>query len=183
MMVAPLIAVALRTKTASGGDTTSLLVTPTVPVLSFIAHGNPIGQGNIRHLGAGRPAVHQNAKTLLPWRDTIRHAAIAAIGDREGDQPDDLRRCRSTRSPRRSRSSPSKRAGKSNAAVVMAEEMYDAGCRGSPSTRRATGGASAPPATARHPACPSSCSAGSTATSRSSRPPAATSPTSSPTSG
>lgn len=53
-------------------------------VLSFIAHGTPVGQGNIRHLGKGRPAVHQNAKTLLPWRDTIRHAAIAAISNTYG---------------------------------------------------------------------------------------------------
>lgn len=54
-------------------------VTPAAPVLTVIAHGSPIGQGNIRHLGKGRPAIHQNAKTLLPWRDTIRHAAIAAV--------------------------------------------------------------------------------------------------------
>jgi len=59
-------------------------------MLSFIAHGDPVGQGNIRHLGKGRPAVHQNAKTLLPWRDTVRHAAINAIGARTGfplDEP------------------------------------------------------------------------------------------------
>lgn len=39
-------------------------VTVTVP-------GKVIGQGNIRHLGKGRPAVHQNAKVLKPWRESI----------------------------------------------------------------------------------------------------------------
>lgn len=48
------------------------------PVLSFIAHGTPVGQGNVRSLGTGRPSVHQNAKTLLPWRDTVQNTAIAA---------------------------------------------------------------------------------------------------------
>jgi Holliday junction resolvase RusA-like endonuclease len=86
------------------------------PVLVVIAHGNPIGQGNIRHLGAGRPAVHQNAKTLLPWRDTIRHAAIAAIGDREGFPLDGPLRVEATftvpkptGAPKRRRTWPSKR--------------------------------------------------------------------------
>lgn len=63
---------------------------PAGPVLTFIAHDDPVGQGNIRHLGKGRPAVHQNAKTLKPWRATVRHAAITAISDRPGfplDEP------------------------------------------------------------------------------------------------
>lgn len=45
------------------------------PLLDFIVRGLPVGQGNIRHLGAGRPAVHQNAKTLKPWREAIRSTA------------------------------------------------------------------------------------------------------------
>jgi Holliday junction resolvase RusA-like endonuclease len=39
--------------------------------LDVEVHGEPVGQGNIRHLGKGRPAVHQNAKTLKPWRAAI----------------------------------------------------------------------------------------------------------------
>lgn len=49
------------------------------PVLTFDVFGAPIGQGNIRHLGKGRPAVHQNAKTLLPWREVITYRAVEAM--------------------------------------------------------------------------------------------------------
>jgi Holliday junction resolvase RusA-like endonuclease len=48
-------------------------------VLAFDAIGPPVGQGAIRHLGKGRPAIHQNAKTLLPWRDVIGYRALAAM--------------------------------------------------------------------------------------------------------
>lgn len=49
------------------------------PVLTFQVLGEPIGQGNIRHLGKGRPAQHQNKERLLPWREAVQHAAEAAI--------------------------------------------------------------------------------------------------------
>ena len=40
-------------------------------VLEVSVPGIPAPQGSIRHLGAGRPAVHSNAKTLLPWRASV----------------------------------------------------------------------------------------------------------------
>lgn len=49
------------------------------PWLTLEVLGEPIGQGNIRHLGAGRPAVHQNAKTLKPWRGRVQDAAEEQI--------------------------------------------------------------------------------------------------------
>ncbi len=49
------------------------------PWLSITVLGEPIGQGNIRHLGKGRPAVHANARTLKPWRSQVQLAAEAAI--------------------------------------------------------------------------------------------------------
>jgi Holliday junction resolvase RusA-like endonuclease len=49
------------------------------PWLILTVLGDPVGQGNIRHLGAGRPAVHQNAQTLLPWRAQLQRAAEEAI--------------------------------------------------------------------------------------------------------
>jgi hypothetical protein len=64
-----------------------------------------------------------------------------------------------------------KRVGKSNAAVVMADEMYDQGIPWAPSTRKVTGGAFAAQATAA--ACRFWSSAASTRTSPSSPAPAA----------
>jgi Holliday junction resolvase RusA-like endonuclease len=46
------------------------------PDLEFRVYGLPVGQGAVRSLGKGRPSIHANAKTLLPWRD--RMAAVAA---------------------------------------------------------------------------------------------------------
>ena len=46
--------------------------------LAFVAYGRPIPQGSVRSLGAGRPSIHNNARTLLPWRDTISGAARTA---------------------------------------------------------------------------------------------------------
>lgn len=48
------------------------------PVLSFEVHGVPVPQAAIRPLGKGRPAVHENAATLKPWR-----ARVAAIAHNE----------------------------------------------------------------------------------------------------
>jgi Holliday junction resolvase RusA-like endonuclease len=53
----------------------------TGPVLCFHVLGTPAPQGAIRHLGAGRPAIHQNAKTLKPWRAQIQDAAEQAIAE------------------------------------------------------------------------------------------------------
>jgi Holliday junction resolvase RusA-like endonuclease len=64
------------TTAASGGDTTSLLVTPTVPVLSFIARGIPKPKGSLRHVGNGRLKEQiDNA----PWRDTIIWTVASAM--------------------------------------------------------------------------------------------------------
>ena len=45
--------------------------------------GEPIGQGNIRHLGKGRPAVHQNAKRLKPWREAITAQTRAQMAEQK----------------------------------------------------------------------------------------------------
>lgn len=55
--------------------------------LTVTVPGTPIGQGNIRHLGKGRPAVHQNAKTLKPWRKAIVDATQQAMSDRGLTKP------------------------------------------------------------------------------------------------
>lgn len=57
--------------------------------LTIHVPGRPIGQGNIRHLGKGRPAIHQNAKTLLPWRADIADAAAKAMADAGFTEPFD----------------------------------------------------------------------------------------------
>lgn len=51
----------------------------TVPALTFSALGEPVGQGNIRHFGKGRPSVHQNQERLLPWREHVQHCAEKAL--------------------------------------------------------------------------------------------------------
>lgn len=49
------------------------------PWLDFAVRGTPVPQGSVRHFGRGRPSVHGNQDTLLPWREQIQHAAEAAI--------------------------------------------------------------------------------------------------------
>jgi Holliday junction resolvase RusA-like endonuclease len=51
------------------------------PWLSLQVLGEPVGQGNLRHLGKGRPAIHQNKERLLPWREQVQHAAEQEIAD------------------------------------------------------------------------------------------------------
>lgn len=51
----------------------------TGPILTFAALGKPIPQGGIRHFGKGRPSVHANQDTLLPWRDHVQLCAQRAI--------------------------------------------------------------------------------------------------------
>ena len=53
------------------------------PALTFRVLGEPVGQGNLRGLGKGRPMVHQNAPRLLPWRAMIQHAAEQAITENQ----------------------------------------------------------------------------------------------------
>lgn len=48
--------------------------------ITITVHGTPAGQGAISFLGKGRPAVHTNRKTLLPWREAVTAAAIAKAG-------------------------------------------------------------------------------------------------------
>lgn len=48
------------------------------PAVSFQVLGAPIGQGRVTTFGRGM-SVHSNAKTLLPWRTQVQHAAEAAI--------------------------------------------------------------------------------------------------------
>lgn len=55
--------------------------------LTVTVPGIPVGQGNIRHLGKGRPSVHQNAKTLLPWRQAIAFQCRQAMADRGITEP------------------------------------------------------------------------------------------------
>lgn len=47
--------------------------------VTFTVAGEPVGQGQISHLGKGRPAIHTNAARLLPWRQAIGWAARAAM--------------------------------------------------------------------------------------------------------
>lgn len=49
------------------------------PWFTLTVLGDPVGQGRISFLGKGRPAVHSNAKTLLPWRAQVQQAAEDAI--------------------------------------------------------------------------------------------------------
>jgi Holliday junction resolvase RusA-like endonuclease len=42
-----------------------------VITLAVSVPGTPAPQGSIRSLGAGRPSVHSNASTLLPWRASV----------------------------------------------------------------------------------------------------------------
>lgn len=49
------------------------------PVVSFEVYGIPVPQGAVRHLGKGRPAVHQNQDVLLPWRQLVAAAAHNAM--------------------------------------------------------------------------------------------------------
>lgn len=44
--------------------------------LSFFVPGNPAPQGSKRHVGNGR--MVESAKTLKPWRESIRWAAVQA---------------------------------------------------------------------------------------------------------
>lgn len=46
--------------------------------------GTPAGQGRVSFLGKGRPAIHSNAKKLLPWRDAIAAATRQAASEGEG---------------------------------------------------------------------------------------------------
>src|SRR6266702_4361868 len=49
------------------------------PLLQVVVRGTPIGQGSIRSLGKGRPSVHANAATLLPWRTDMQLAIETAM--------------------------------------------------------------------------------------------------------
>lgn len=49
------------------------------PVVSFEVYGIPVPQGAVRHLGKGRPALHQNQDELLPWRQLLAAAAHNAM--------------------------------------------------------------------------------------------------------
>jgi len=54
------------------------------PTIEATVYGFPVGQGNIRSLGKGRPSVHQNAKTLLPWRVSVKLAIEEQCGQGGG---------------------------------------------------------------------------------------------------
>lgn len=57
----------------------------TAPIedVTIVALGRPTPQGAIRSLGKGRPSVHGNAARLLPWRESIKLATLAALNGRE----------------------------------------------------------------------------------------------------
>jgi len=48
--------------------------------IAFTAYGVPAAQGSLRSLGRGRPTIHSNAATLLPWRQVVASEAAAAMG-------------------------------------------------------------------------------------------------------
>lgn len=49
------------------------------PYVSFPALGRPVPQGQLRHLGKGRPSIYGNQDILLPWRDHVIVCARMAI--------------------------------------------------------------------------------------------------------
>lgn len=49
--------------------------------LTVTVPGIPVPQGAIRSLGTGRPSVHANAKTLLPWRQLVATSTRWAMND------------------------------------------------------------------------------------------------------
>jgi Holliday junction resolvase RusA-like endonuclease len=51
-----------------------------VITLAVSVPGVPAPQGSIRSLGAGRPSVHSNASTLLPWRASVIAHIRQAMG-------------------------------------------------------------------------------------------------------
>lgn len=53
-------------------------------MIRFAVRGTPVPQGGIRSLGKGRPSVHGNQDTLLPWRS---HVQIEAQRARDGAPP------------------------------------------------------------------------------------------------
>ncbi len=56
--------------------------------LAVTVPGVPAPQGSLRSLGTGRPAVHSNAATLLPWRASVV-AYIRQAMERGGAWPID----------------------------------------------------------------------------------------------
>jgi Holliday junction resolvase RusA-like endonuclease len=56
------------------------IVLTAVPALVFTAHGIPAPQGSKRHVGRG--IIVESSDRLKPWRDTVKHAAIEAMGNR-----------------------------------------------------------------------------------------------------
>lgn len=49
--------------------------------LTVTVPGVPQPQGAIRSLGTGRPSVHANAKSLLPWRGIVATSTRWAMND------------------------------------------------------------------------------------------------------
>src|SRR5262245_27972633 len=50
--------------------------------VEFTVLGEPVPQGSMRSLGAGRPTVHANRRELEPWRQAVAAAALEAIRGR-----------------------------------------------------------------------------------------------------
>jgi hypothetical protein len=67
--------------------------------ITVIAHGTPAGQGRISFRGRGRGAYHSNEKQLLPWRQAIIDAALAATGRHVAVDPYDRGECALCRIP------------------------------------------------------------------------------------
>lgn len=53
--------------------------------LTFFVPGVPVAQGSKKSLGPGRPWIEANKDRLMPWRDSVAHAARAAWGQWEAD--------------------------------------------------------------------------------------------------
>lgn len=59
----------------------------TEPTLHVVVPGIPVPQGSIRSLGRGKPSVHSNASSLLPWRAAVVATVRAAMDAGGGEWP------------------------------------------------------------------------------------------------
>lgn len=69
----------VRAEDTAGADAHGEGADAPAELLTFTVRGRPVTQGSIRSLGAGRPSVHSNAKTLKPWRQDLAAAAQDAM--------------------------------------------------------------------------------------------------------
>ena len=56
-------------------------------MIDVTVYGAPVGQGAIKHLGKGRPAIHANGKLLHPWRNAIVAATARRLDELGIEEP------------------------------------------------------------------------------------------------